>query len=360
MVTARTTPWEHAGAGNRGGHILRSPSMRLALMGGLFLAVASLHGCVATPKLSGPLPVRNQHPAQLTVMHMDAADATVLAPRETAFRADMAYTSLFLFGNDAQGAGWFMDGELLRTALDAKVGLGNGWQLGVQVAGAHTSGGFLDSFVVDYHDLFGMPDQDRSTNPDDQFLIEAVAGASTVWEVEESAAELLDLPITLTWQVLEPGIDRLGVALRGGVELPTGDQDAGYGNGQVDASLGAIFDYRKAGIGWQGHIQHTVAGTPRQSRDVGFKFQDVTSVGIGAELPLRQDLHAMVQVEWETSTLRDLGPKVAAREQILLWIGGRYQVAPEWSVEVGFGEDLRGLSSPDFTAWLAATWKPGS
>jgi hypothetical protein len=76
-------------------------------------------------------------------------------------------------------------------------------------------------------------------------------------------------------------------------------------------------------------------------------------------LPLTESLHVLVQVELETSPLRRLGPNVASREQLLLWVGSRYQVAPEWSMEMGFGEDLRGLASPDFTVWLGVTWKPG-
>lgn len=316
-------------------------------------------GCVARPKLGGPLPVRNNHPAQLTVMHFDPADASVLAEGQTAWRTSLAYTSLFLFGDDVAGSRWFMDGELMRGALDAKVGLGNGVQLGVQVAGALTSGGFLDNFVVDYHDALGLPDQDRSTNVNDRYRIEATQGGMPVWSMEQSSAEWLDLPIHLTWQLREPGENRIGVAVRGGIELPIGDQSDGYGNGQVDASIGALVDYRARGIGWSGHLQHTFAGTPNQARRRGFHFEDVTSAGIGVELPLQKGLHALLQVEGETSTLRRLGPNVASREQVLLWVGGRYQAAPDWTVELGFGEDLRGLASPDFTAWLGVTWRPG-
>lgn len=331
--------------------------MRAVTVLSILLPGAGFAGCVTNPKFGGPLPVRNQHPAQLTVMHLDPADATVLPAGQTAWRADLAYTSLFLNGSNAQGS-WYMDGEVLRAALDARVGLGNGLQLGLQLPAAHTSGGFLDDFIIDYHDALGLPDQDRSDTVNDRFLVDATRGGNSVWQIDESGAELLDVPVHLTWQVLEPGERRFGLALRGGIELPTGDQDRGYGNGEVDVAVGAVFDYRADGIAWNGHVQHTFAGTPRPSRRAGFSFEDVTSIAIGAELPLSEALNAMIQVEWETSTLRDLGPKVARREQALLWVGGRYQASRDWSVEIGFGEDLVGLASPDFTAWLAFLWKP--
>ena len=333
--------------------------MRPVTLLSILLPASGFAGCVATPKLGGPLPVRNQHPAQLTVMHLDPADTTVLAQGRTSWRTDLAYTSLWLYGSNAQGS-WFMDGEVLRAALDARVGLGHGLQLGMQLAGAHSSGGFLDDFLEGYHDSLGLPDQDRQTRANDRFLVEASQSGISAWSVRQSSAELLDVPIHLTWQVLEPGERKFGLAVRGGFELPTGDQNHGYGNGEVDVAFGAVCDYQSQGIGWNGHVQHTFAGTPRLSRAAGFSFKDVTSIGLGVEMPLSNDFHAMVQVEWETSTLRGLGPRVTARDQALLWIGGRYQTSPEWSIEVGFGEDLVGLASPDFTAWLAFVWQPAS
>jgi len=334
----------------------RCRSVGGSAVGGSLLAML-LGGCVAAPDLRGPLPTRNQHPAQLTVMHLDPASAAVRPAGRVAVRADFAYTSLFLDGSRGSRQ-WVMDGETLRAALDLRVGLGHGLQLGTQLAAAHTSGGFLDDFVIDYHELFGFPDQGRDTSPRDDYLIEATRGSTTLWEVEKSNVEWLDLPLHLTWQLAEPGPDRLGVAVRGGIELPTGDQNRGYGNGQVDASFGALLDWRVGGVGLFGHAQHTFTGTPDRTRNRGLTFRDVSSFGLGAELPLSRDLHALVQVEYETSTLRDLGPSVASRDQMLLWVGGRYQPTPQWGVEVGFGEDLIGLVSPDFTAWLAVSWTP--
>ncbi len=330
--------------------------MRSVSAGGL-VALAVLAGCVARPDLRGPLPVRNQHPAQLTVLHLDAASAAVLPAARTELRSSFTYSSLFLIGQ-APTSSWVMDAEYLRAAGTARVGLGGGLELGAELALAHTTGGFLDDFIIDYHDVFGLPDQDRDTNPRDQFLVEGRRGGDVAWSVRRSDVELLDLPLWLTWQLAAPGTDRLGVAVRAGVELPTGDQERGYGNGEVDASAGVVLDYRTACVGWYAHAQHTFAGTPDPARRVGLAFQDVTSIGLGAELPLGRDLHALVQAEWETSTLRELGPRAAGREQLFLWFGGRWQPDPAWHVEVGFGEDLRGLVSPDFSAWLAVAWRP--
>ena len=324
---------------------------------GLWVVVAAGGGCVQHPDLQGPLPLRNQHPAQLTVMHLNPADARVQPAGQTRLRADAAYTSLFLFGA-TPGSSWYMDGEILRASLGASVGLGGGFQLGAHLPFAHTSGGFLDDFIIDYHDALGLPDQDRSGSPRDQFLVEAAQGGQRVWGMDESSAELLDVPLELTWLVRAPGEEQVGFALRTGLELPTGDQDRGYGNGEVDVAVGGVLDYRQGGVGYSLNAQHTFAGTPRGARALGFEFQDVTSAALSVELPLSETVHALIQTEWESSTLRDLGPKVAEHEQMLLWVGARWSPTPAWSFEFAFGEDLLEKASPDFTAWLGAAWRP--
>jgi hypothetical protein len=325
----------------------------------LSLAAASAAGCVARPELGGPLPVRNQHPAQLTVLQLPAARSEVLPAGRIAARLDSAYSSLFLLGQEPDRT-WVMDGEYLRVGCGLRAGLGGGFELGGELPFAHTSGGFLDSFVIDYHDALGLPDQSRDANPKDAFEIEALRDGVRTWAVERDSLELLDVPLHVTRTLLPAGPERLGVAVRGGLELPTGDDERGYGSGGVDWLLGALAEFQVAGLGCYAHAQHTWVSTPAIAARDGLEFADVLAWGLALEAPLTQDLHALAQVTWETSTLRHFGLNATSREQVLLWIGGRWHPAPELGIEVGFGEDLQGLASPDFTAWLGFVWLPGA
>lgn len=316
---------------------------------------------MSEPAFQGPLPVRNQHPAQLTVLHLPPAAASVQPAGAVQVHADAAYSSLWLLGQSASPASsWRMDGELLRVAASLRAGLGAGLEFGIELPAAHTSGGFLDAFLIDYHKTLGLPDQSRDTNPRNEFDVEARRDGNVVWSMERDSFEWLDVPLWLTCQLREPGDGRLGLAVRGGLELPTGDDARGYGSGTVEPGLGMLGELPVAGVDLTAHAQHTWAGTPAPAKRGGLEFADVTSLGLGLELPLATDLHALVQVEWETSTLRRLGVRSAGREQFLLWFGARYELAAGLGVEVGFGEDLHGLVSPDFTAWLGMVWNPGA
>ena len=108
----------------------RSDAMRTACVGQVVAFALLLGGCVSAQTFSGPLPVRNQHPAQLTVLHMAPADTSVLDAGSMRLRADAAYSSLFLAGSDG-GDSFEMDGEYLLVTPT--------WQAGLSMAGVGAS-----------------------------------------------------------------------------------------------------------------------------------------------------------------------------------------------------------------------------
>ncbi|MFN6194987.1 MAG: DUF3187 family protein [Planctomycetota bacterium] len=322
------------------------------------LAAIVASSCATQPAPQGPLPVRNQHPAQLLVMHMPPASTRGLAAGEVSARADAAYSSLWLVGA-APGRQWRMDAEYLRVAAGLRVGIGSGLDLAVELPVAHTSGGFLDSFLVDYHDFFGLPDQDRDISPRNAYDVSLRRCGNPGWSADPAGAQLLDVPIYASWR-LTPERAPVGFAVRGGVELPTGDADRGYGSGGVEPSLGVLFDREGDLVSLYGHAQYTWVHTPDEPARAGFAFADVAVAGLAAEIALLDDLHGFVQVAWETSTLRNFGLRETDDDQALLWVGGRLRCSDALQVELGFGEDLLALVSPDFTAWLGMVWQPSS
>ena len=322
------------------------------------LALTAAAGCATQPAPQGPLPVRNQHPAQLLVMHMPPASTRGLAAGEVAARADAAYSSLWLVGA-APGRQWRMDAEYLRVATGLRVGLGGGLDVAVELPFAHTGGGFLDSFLIDYHDFFGFPDQQRNEAPRNAHDISLQRGGGSVWDVDPAGAALLDVPLYATWR-LTPDRALVGAAVRGGLELPTGDASRGYGSGGVEPSVGVLLDREGELVSLYGHAQYTWVHTPDEPAAAGFDFADVAFAGLAAEVALQDDLHGFVQVAWETSTLRRFGLLETDGDQALLWVGGRLRWSDDLQFELGFGEDLLSLVSPDFTAWVGLVWQPGS
>ncbi len=311
------------------------------------------------------MPVRNQHPAQLTVMRLEPMASASLAAGDVEARASMAYTSLFLAGSTPQSA-FYMDGEILRTQLGARLGLGSGVEVGFGVPLLHTTGGFLDSFLIDYHDAFGFPDQGRSSSPRDFFKVQAAINSDrdVVYELREEGVMLGDVPLEASVELVPvrraaDGSGSPGLAARFGVELPTGDEDAGASSGEVDYAAGLCATWPLAIGAVHAELQHTFAGSPASARRAGFSFADVTAGSVALEAQPLTDFGLLAQVTWETATLEALDLDRASRDTVLLWIGARLRLDADWFVEVGFGEDLSEYIAPDFTAWLSMAWLPG-
>ncbi|MEY4672555.1 MAG: hypothetical protein RL148_339 [Planctomycetota bacterium] len=324
--------------------------------------VAVCASCAGPGSFGGPLPVRNQHPAQLQVMQMLPAGAATLPAGGTLARVGTSWTSMFLGYDDGAGNSFLMDGEILEVRPEARIGLSEGLQLGVEVPVAHTSGGVMDSFLIDWHDFWGMPDQDRDSSPRDAWDVYATRGGTEVYRMDAEPLELMDVPWTLTLGLVDPAQGGFGLAVRGGVELPTGDVDRGFGSGSLDASAGVLLEQRFDCVRVHGWTQYTAAGvdgTTGNAPDGEDVFEDVAHAGLGAEWMLAGGLAAVGQVTWETSTLRDLGFERVARDQVLLWVGGRFWLGSGWQAEAAFCEDLNGYVSPDFSVYAGVVWTPG-
>lgn len=308
------------------------------------------------------MPVRNQHPAQLTVMRLEPMPSAALAAGAVEARASMAYTSLFLAGSTPQSA-FYMDGELLRTQVGARYGLGSGVEVGFGLPVLHTTGGFLDSFLIGYHDAFGFPDQGRSDTAKNRFEVFAESNGQRVYELREEGVMFCDVPLEAAIELVPvqrtaDGSGSPGLSARLGVELPVGDEAAGAGNGQADYAVGLCATWPLSFGAVHAEAQHTFAGSPALARRAGFTFSDVTAGSVSLETQPLADLGLLAQASWETAALSGLDLDRASKDTVLLWLGARLRLDGNLFVEVGFGEDLSEYIAPDFTAWLSMAWLP--
>ncbi len=325
-----------------------------------YLLLLAAFGCVSEPNLKGPLPVRNQHPAQLTVLHMDPMRGSALPVGQVRLRPDATYSSLFLGGAGGNGNTFQMDGEILRLGVKGRMGLGHNLELRTELAVAHTTGGFLDGFISDWHQAFGLPDHNRGSAPQNRWRVRATQGGETVYEMTEESLELLDLPLELSWSFLPVTEERpFGLGLRGAVEFPTGNSDRGFGSGELEAAIGLVGEYRSPILAITGHVSHTLAGTPDRAQREGFEFSDVTSIGLEGELQLSDTFAFLLQTEFESSTLRGLDFARAADPQWLIWGALRTHFSRRISLDVGVGEDLSGFTSPDVSFYVGMTFDLG-
>ncbi len=307
-----------------------------------------------------PFDARNQHPVQLTGGQLAPRAARAVSPGAAELLVKVDWTNLWL----RHGAGvdrLETDGELVRLAPRLRVGLGADLDLAVELPIMHAAGGVLDRLIELWHDLGGFVDGHRELFPRNRFKVsferrQPDASLVSAYQMQARPISLGDLPVELGWFPIDDGPWRAG--LRAGVELPTGDEAAGLGNGKFDAMLGAAASWHEGPLaifGWGGW---SWVGTAARAQRAGMDYIDVASGGIGGEVAVGQHVSALVQVNWEHSLLERLDDTHANRSQGFLWAGARIRLANGAHVEIALGEDvIRGLS-PDVTfhAALRLSW----
>ena len=92
------------------------------------------------------------------------------------------------------------DGDLDAEAVDVRVRLeyafAPDWAGLVELPWRNLSGGTLDGFIENWHDVFNLPNGSRTELPADQLLLDYHTAAATLLHVEESVSGIADIPIS--------------------------------------------------------------------------------------------------------------------------------------------------------------------
>lgn len=330
----------------------------------LAISAASTSSCRAlaptdapAPNIRGPLPTRVQHPLALTLPNLTPRRPLVQAPNTWRFGADAAYSSIFerdSKGGDRVG----FDAELLRATARARYGLGSALDLEIELAGRYGTGGFLDHFLGEFHDWIGAPNQGRDTVDDDQFEAQLEHNSRTAYSWRPNEALLGDTSLVLTWGAERAPPNEWIHAWRAGLDLPTGAERDGSGNGGVDwivgwlaeLSLGRVTHVVAANYGRAqraGGFRDADLGLPdRANAFYAFEYRWTDRVSAVAQVDLQSPLVDRIPLEEIDSVIVDLG------------VGAWFDVDPSQRLWFSFHEDLVAASGPDFAVYFGWTWSP--
>ena len=296
--------------------------------------------------------VRNQHPAELTVLTQMPRSARVYKSGLAFAALNVDWTSYWLkvgTGRDSLR----LDGELLRTEAVLGIGLGAGFDFEFRLPMLHYSGGVLDSFIEGWHDSFGLRQNQRDEFPRNQLELKGVKNFgggqnSTIFEAGKHGYRLGDIPLHLAWFPLPAGSGGgLSFGVRRSIALATGDENRGFGNGGIDRALGIVAQLDAGPISLFTWASHAWIHTPNRAKAAELRYPDQQSFGFGVELGASERLTGLLQISVENSVLRNLANEHAKRTQAIIWMGGRYRVSETASIEFSIGEDLVPNVSPD-------------
>ncbi len=239
-----------------------------------------------------------------------------------------------------------LDAEVLHTAVTGRFGLETETDVEVELAASFASSGFMDAFVDTFHELLGLPDGARDEVPRDQYALRLGRSGVTAWERSEDEVEFMDLPVRITRVLRRPEGGLVGLALRAGVELPTGDEAAGTGSGGVDWDLGLILERSRGRWTLSGGIDLVLVDPGQSFRAAGIIPDDIWIGTFGAEYRWNDRMSCLLGLRARTPFTDDIEIKEADRPILDLALGvagdagsGRWF----WALH----EDLIADSGPD-------------
>ena len=308
-----------------------------------------------SPIVRGPLPTRNQHPVSLTFLHMRPRRAVTTAPGRTELTLQGSYTSIYEV-DSLPGQAIHFDGELAHAGLSLRRGIAEGTDLEVGLALAFATGGFLDRFVDGFHELFHLPNQGRDEAESDQFRMRLRRRGEEIYDLEEDHVGFGDVPIVVAHRLREEDERGPAVALRAGIELPTGSTDKGFGNGELDYGAGLLAERSLGRWTWTGALDVTVTGQPDAWSKGDVEANDLVHVQGGAEYRWSERLSLLAQVFWTSPMTDDYDLEEFNREIVDLAVGAAWgrPGGPRWFC--AFQEDVIAATGPDFGFLLGVVW----
>ncbi len=242
-----------------------------------------------------------------------------------------------------------LDGESHRLTLAWSQGLAGGMDWGFELPYLTQSGGFLDSFIDNWHRTFNLPQGGRTDVSRNQIDYRYTRDGVNLIDLNHPVSGWGDARL-LAGKQIQPGavFGIHSMALRASLKLPTGNSNELRGSGSTDLALwvsAVITDLPDAWnpYGGGGVLLMTNGDVlPQQQRHlVGFGTAGLSRKFGAVALNVQLDAHSPF---YNDSHLRPLGTYAVQSLAGLIW-----ELAPRRYLEFSASEDLVANTSPDVT-----------
>ena len=239
----------------------------------------------------------------------------------------------------------FFDGETSIISYRGRTAIGERWEVGVELPYVIHHGGGLDGPIDEFHELFGLPDGNRSiarrNRLDYAILVDGVEYAN----FQDSQRHVGDVRFNAGRVVLET--QSVNATLRAQVKVPTGDADRLTGSGAwdvaswVEAGVRDVAGVSGFGLSLGGGAMYLGEGdiVPDDQE----RFVLVGHVGLNYRLSDTVYVHGQLDAHsklWDNDVRQ-------AESALQGTLGGRVKLAPRMWLDIAVLEDLTADSSSD-------------
>ena len=244
----------------------------------------------------------------------------------------------------------FFDGETTRVVLSLKTGLTNDADIEIQIPYISNDGGFLDAFIIDWHNFFGLPQNGRDQVPNNQLEYFYEKNGVTKLNFQEPAAGVGDTQIIFGMRINKNWLPKQNnLAFKTAIKIPTGDSNKLTGSGAYAISGWFTGDMHTRWFSAKGLSYINLGAMVLPDGEVLADQQNswVWFGGIGSGARISERIVLQLQLDthspfYHSSDFVELNSYV-----LQLTIGGNLKFSKNWNLDIGVVEDLIVHASPD-------------
>jgi hypothetical protein len=250
----------------------------------------------------------------------------------------------------------YLDLERYIWTATLRYGVAENLEVGGRATWEHTGGGFLDAFMVDFHDVLALGSRARRRFPygDYRVTVHDAKGDLRV-DIPKRGFALEDVRLFAKWQAYEGDEGRSVVSVRAVTRIPTVNDQ--LGTERADASLQVLG--KKAWRGW--HLHGGLGAlTVRSSPELEDLMRDGTwFFYFGMERPFSDHVSWVVEYVESKPIMEDFGDSDVdgAITNVILGVVGQFGAGWKWEVAMQEDWPPRGPSLDfQFQVGLSKTW----
>ncbi|HEY3309278.1 MAG TPA: DUF3187 family protein [Desulfuromonadaceae bacterium] len=244
-----------------------------------------------------------------------------------------------------------LDGESYRWTLAGRYGFGNRYEMGIEIPYLLEGGGFLDSFIVDWHNTFSLPQGGRDSAPKNRLNYSYRKDGIQKLDMHRAGSGIGDISLTgaikLYDQQDKDSHDSL--ALRAAIKLPTGDTSSLRGSGSLDTSLslcGSMNNFTEWGaLGVFGSLGGMALTDGKVLADQQQHLVGFGTLGIG--WGPADWISFKFQLNGNTAFYRGSSLAELSKASVVLVSGGALRLPGNYRLDIGVSEDVMVATAPD-------------
>jgi hypothetical protein len=301
-----------------------------------------LAGFYCTPLYSGPLPTVDQNPLVSIYGLPLPHDARLPQPGSSDFTSSINLSNTLNIDTSPYDL-LFVDGETHRVNMIFDQGLDENWSLRLLLPWIEHEAGFMDRPIDDYHELLGLQEGERPTQPRDRLLFAYQHSGDELLYIDSPRSGGGDLQLIVNRQLHRSA--QTAYSFSSAIKAPSGDSRELTGSDATDISFWTA-------AYWQ------IAADLDGSASVGLLFPgkgeilthlqtDQVAFGhAGLQWHAWPETIIKIQFDWHTRFYENTGSAFLS-DVLQFSFGGGWQLSPDMEFNFAVAEDIKVDASPD-------------